>query len=150
MADHNVDPMIYCDFATDVYSFGMLMWSLITGKLPYKGFKPLDMIKMIYNGDRLKISKREWQLWADEAHIDVNSLKKLLGTCWAQYPQDRPTFFQIDTILLDMLHSAEADPHGAGIWPSSENGATLVKDQYGYRRDQSGINSSGGGSNFQL
>ena len=120
--------MICCDFATDVYSFGMLMWSLITGKLAYKGFKPVDMVKMIYNGDRLKINNREWQLWA-KAYIDVNSLKKLLDICWAQYPQDRPTFFQIDAVLVKMLQFGWHIERilWIGYYKNNDNGLCMIK-----------------------
>ena len=125
------DPMIYCDFATDVYSFGVLMWSLITRKLPYKGFKPLDMIKMIYNQDRLQVYNHEWQAWKDDANVDPKELSNLLNACWAQYPQDRPDIFQVSIMLQNLLTNAENDNRGVHIWPSTQNGATLVKQKSG-------------------
>ena len=87
LLDHNLDPHIYCDFATDVYSFGMVLWSIITRKLPYKGCKPMEMILMIKNAQRLNVSERAWRRWerCKTLDIDVEKLKDLLEHCWAQY-----------------------------------------------------------------
>ena len=103
--DHNLDPHIYCDFATDVYSFGMILWSIVTSKLPYKGFKPMDMILMIKNAQRLSVSDKEWRKWENcrELDIDVEKLQDLLEQCWAQYPYQRPSFEQIGDILTHII-----------------------------------------------
>lgn len=103
--DHNIDPHIYCDFSTDVYSFGMILWSIVTSKLPYKGFKPMDMILMIKNAQRLSVSDKEWKKWGTcrEIDIDVEKLQDLLEQCWAQYPYQRPSFEQIGEILTNII-----------------------------------------------
>ena len=112
--DKNTNPSIYCDYATDVYSYGMIMWSLITKKLPYKGFKPLDMILMIYSSERLNIDDTYWNEWksCNDINIDIKQMKNLIESCWAQYPSQRPTFKQIAIILKHInIHKYNNNPN---------------------------------------
>ena len=92
------DPLISCDFATDVYSFGMIVYSLITSKLPYKGYKPMDMILMIKKSKRLKISDNEWNEWIPYVS-NIKHLKLLLNSSWSQHATQRPSFQQICLLL---------------------------------------------------
>jgi len=124
ITDHNIDPHIYCDFATDVFSYGMILWSIITSKLPYKGFKPMDMILMIKNAQRLNISDREWKRWerCKELDIEVEKLQDLLERCWAQFPYQRPTFEQIADVLKSVItesHRKSSNPPKVTIEPDS-------------------------------
>merc|ERR1712228_987266 len=110
--DHIIDPHIYCGYATDVYSFGMILWSVVTSKLPYKGFKPIKMILMIKNAQRLNVGDKIWKQWKDckepnIGKIDVGRLQDLLEQCWAQYPYQRPSFEQISYTLQGII----ADSH---------------------------------------
>ena len=93
-----IDPLISCDFATDVYSFGMIVYSLITSKLPYKGYKPMDMILMIKKSKRLKISDNEWNQWIPYVS-NIKHLKLLLNSSWSQHAAQRPSFQQICQLL---------------------------------------------------
>merc|ERR1719391_1278397 len=122
--EHNLDPHIYCDFATDVYSFGMVLWSVVTRKLPYKGFKPMDMILMIKNAQRLNVSDSEWRKWdrCKAIDVDVEKLRDLLEQCWAQYPYQRPSFEQISATLSGIIrdaHSGKGPTPRIRIDPSS-------------------------------
>ena len=114
LQEHNLDPHIYCDFATDVYSFGMVLWSVVTRKLPYKGFKPMDMILMIKNAQRLNVSEHEWRKWerCKGLEIDVDKLRDLLEQCWAQYPYQRPSFDVISITLAAIIADAHCK-HGS-------------------------------------
>ena len=49
------DPLLMCDYATDVYSFGMCLWQILTMKMPYENYKPLDMVKLIQKGNCFSI-----------------------------------------------------------------------------------------------
>lgn len=105
------DPIIFCDFATDVYSYGVIVWSMLTGKLPYAGLKAMDMILMIKNAERLQISNEEWKMWlqCSDLNIKIAELKLLLNSCWAQYPQKRPTFKELVMVLEAMAKKMRID-----------------------------------------
>ena len=119
------DPLIYCDFATDVYAYGMLMWSIITCKIPYIDVKPSVMIKMVYNHQRLDVSQQQWKEWEEKGNVDRYLLSKLLDMCWAQYAHQRPTFNQINSHLCGILKNCECD-NNENVWPCSKDGALLV------------------------
>lgn len=73
--------------AADVYSYGMILYSLFSGG--YKpGFKIIkNEIKKGWRPDKLRnISDEFWEL---------------IQRCWSQYPEDRPSFDQIVSLLRD-------------------------------------------------
>merc|ERR1712154_711899 len=96
-----LDPLVASDFSTDVYSYGVVVYSLITAKLPYKGFKAMDMILMVRAEKRLSVSDEEWQQWSPYVS-KLSHLKLLLNSCWSQHAKQRPTFVQICQLLQEM------------------------------------------------
>lgn len=91
--------------ATDVYSYGVLLWSLVTGKEPYEGALSSLVRFRIPQGDR-----------PDLASIDHHGVKgledmvKLMTECWHQDPSRRPLF-------LDCVRATEKifDMHKHGL-----------------------------------
>jgi len=71
-------------FKADVFSFGLLIWEMLTKKVPFCGLDQLQIGTMIINGDRPLIPKTA-----------SNSLSRLIRDCWNQDPEARPTFSQI-------------------------------------------------------
>ncbi|ETO20196.1 hypothetical protein RFI_17023, partial [Reticulomyxa filosa] len=92
-----LDPKVLSDFKTDVFSFGMCMWCVITCKIPYQNFEARHMISMIFKQERLGIPDSIWEEWDDV--VDKIELKKLLDSCWSQYPISRPSFDHIYQVL---------------------------------------------------
>jgi serine/threonine protein kinase len=74
------------DFKADVFSFGMLMWEIVKGQVPFSWFKQdhLRIVGAIRGGERHAMPK--------EASLP---LRLLIKDCWAQVPEDHPTFLEI-------------------------------------------------------
>lgn len=92
-------PELHCDervghYSTkiDVYSFGIIMWSLLTRERPYSdqgNMSTFSLVTKIVEGLRPTVSDDFPPM-----------LAKLMARCWALDPDDRPMFAEI-LVLLD-------------------------------------------------
>lgn len=76
----------------DVYSFGIVMWELLTGDEPYSDMHCASVIGGIVN-DSLR---PEIPTWCDP------EWKSLMESCWASDPGSRPSFCEISQKLRTM------------------------------------------------
>ncbi|XP_030379312.1 mitogen-activated protein kinase kinase kinase isoform X2 [Scaptodrosophila lebanonensis] len=81
--------------SADVWSYGVLLWELITGETPYKGFHPLSVAYGVaINSLALPIPKTCPQEWSS-----------LMKSCWETDPHKRPGFKEILNQLENIARS---------------------------------------------
>jgi len=75
---------------SDVFSYGVLLWELLTRKEPYvdEAWGVAEILRNVRLGYRLKIPS-----------TCPPMLKELITKCWAQNPEDRPDFDGVITTL---------------------------------------------------
>ena len=75
---------------SDVYSYGVLVWEILTGDIPYKNLSTAQIIGLVGNDDthRIKINKPVNKLFLD-----------VFLKCTDRNPKNRPTF---KTIVEDL------------------------------------------------
>ena len=77
------------DEKSDVYSYGIIMWEMLTGDVPYRGLRDIQVAMTVINqNNRPKIPKNCPQ-----------NLAKFIRLCWHSDPDKRPDFHTIVRVL---------------------------------------------------
>lgn len=79
------------DSKTDVYSYSMIAYRLITGKSPFDCIPKFNLITNILKGKR-----------PDLTIIENKQVRNFFQTCWSKNPNNRPTITQIIEFLCNL------------------------------------------------
>ncbi|XP_025192427.1 mitogen-activated protein kinase kinase kinase 10 isoform X3 [Melanaphis sacchari] len=82
--------------ASDVWSYGVLLWELLTGEMPYKG---IDVLAVAYG---VAVNK----LTLPIPSTCPQPFRELMEACWHSDSHMRPSFEDILASLDDIVHSA--------------------------------------------
>eukprot|EP00741_Cyanophora_paradoxa_P008505 tig00001336_g8230.t1 len=81
----------------DVFAFGIVLWELITGSIPYLGMASATIMAHVLAGKRPQMQP------ATRAH----PLAQLMAKCWAQEPGNRPDFTEVVSTIEGVAASAQ-------------------------------------------
>ncbi|KAI5654381.1 hypothetical protein M9H77_31568 [Catharanthus roseus] len=87
------------DQKADVFSFAIVLWELVTAKVPYETMTPLQAALGVRQGLRPELPKN--------AHP---KLLDLMQRCWGAIPANRPSFSEIKVELEELLREVQDTP----------------------------------------
>lgn len=93
----------------DVFSYGMLLYEMLTGEIPFESLNGNEVQAAILSARRPNIPEDTPQLLAD-----------LITKCWSPLPKDRPTFIEIvNTMTRNQIVFPDSDPQEVASFYSS-------------------------------
>lgn len=114
MAIESLESQVYTS-QSDVWSYGVLLWEIMTlGAKPYKGVPLQDIYKRLEKGYRM-----------EQPPNCSPEIYSLMQKCWAEQPNDRPTFSQI-VEAIDSLLSFYTNRVSFVICIKSHNVLTII------------------------
>ncbi|KAF5728684.1 serine/threonine-protein kinase HT1-like [Tripterygium wilfordii] len=101
----------------DVYSFGLILWEMVAGTIPYEDMNPIQAAFAVVNKNLRPIIPGDCPL----------ALRALIEQCWSLNPEKRPEFWQIVRVLeqfefslahdgtLDLVQNPTCQDHKKGL-----------------------------------
>ncbi|KIO27309.1 hypothetical protein M407DRAFT_73358, partial [Tulasnella calospora MUT 4182] len=88
---------------SDVYSFGSLAFTVLTGELPHTGLLDVQILHKVCTSSDPKDPVEDWDKYP---HIQ-GSIGNLLRECWSRSPEARPAMSAVASRLTVLLESLE-------------------------------------------
>ncbi|KAI9121184.1 hypothetical protein K1719_008217 [Acacia pycnantha] len=83
----------------DVYSFGLILWEMVTGTIPYEDMTPIQAAYAVVNKNSRPVIPSSCPF----------EMRALIEQCWSSHPDKRPEFWQIVKILEQFESSFSRD-----------------------------------------
>jgi hypothetical protein len=114
----------------DVYSFGVILWELLTKKKPYEGMNRSLLYERVIMGGERPLLNKKWP----------RDLSTLLQDCWSPTIAHRPNFEQVVERLDQMLRKEHGTTGtvSSGAGGASGNGNGTHPPSYGHVGSGSG------------
>lgn len=110
--------------ASDVFSFGMVMYEMLTLRTPWKGRDLFEVCSIVAKGGRPDWPKASDSDYYREVPAD---LRQLVESCWAHNPLDRPT---ADDIFQRLDETASSMSMRGGQRPVSDLGNPMLDNDF--------------------
>ena len=98
----------------DVFSFGVVLWEIWTGKEPYEGLNYHALLHQLTSVSGLRPPLPGSPEWERDGHEPLAELApgyiSLMQHCWSETPSARPTFHQIVGSLREMANAIRPAP----------------------------------------
>ena len=100
------------DARSDIYSLGIILYELLTGKLPFDAKQPIEYIQLHVNATPIPLSKR-----LPEANFPPG-LEEVVMAALAKKPEDRYASAAEFAVALESLFQADAGEGGSISLPT--------------------------------
>ncbi|XP_072232756.1 receptor-interacting serine/threonine-protein kinase 4 [Leuresthes tenuis] len=96
--------------ASDIYSYGILLWSIVTGKKPYANALSSIVRFRIPQGDRPSLDEIRCQT---AGRAGLTRLMDLMQKCWEAKPSQRPSSFECTSVTEELYKMHKHAIHDA-------------------------------------
>ncbi|XP_059670842.1 serine/threonine/tyrosine-protein kinase HT1-like isoform X2 [Cornus florida] len=83
----------------DVYSFGLILWEMVAGAIPYEDMTPIQAAFAVVNKNLRPAIPGDCS----------PAMKTLIEQCWCLHPEKRPEFWQVVKVLEEFESSLARD-----------------------------------------
>ncbi|GMI82357.1 hypothetical protein like AT5G58950 [Hibiscus trionum] len=83
----------------DVYSFGLILWEMVAGTIPYEDMNPIQVAFAVVNKNLRPVIPKDCP----------PPMQALIEQCWSLNPEKRPEFWQIVKVLEQFDSSLDRD-----------------------------------------
>ncbi|CAK9157533.1 unnamed protein product [Ilex paraguariensis] len=138
MAPEMIKRKSYCR-KVDVYGFGLILWEMVSGTIPYEDMTPIQAAFAVVNKNLRPA------LPGDCPH----AMRALIEQCWSLHPEKRPEFWQVVKVLeqfesslardgtLDLVQNQTCHDHKKGLlhWiqklaPTHHDSSSMPKPRF--------------------